>query len=79
MWDWRILVPLSIFILGQIITGLIFGTRIGVKVDTILERFTLLEAKVDKKLEDMWQNMGRIDRTVSNIEGRLAGTRRERP
>jgi hypothetical protein len=70
VWDAKLWGPLIIFGIANVVTALVFGARLGTKVDDLLRRL----AALDKMMEFLSQNMGRLDRTVSNIQGRLSGT-----
>lgn len=73
MWDLRTLVTIAIFILTQALVGVIFGTRLGAKVDHLMGEFVGFKRDMKADSDSMRRDLQRIGERLANVEGRLSG------
>lgn len=73
IWDARTLTTIGIFIVTQIIIALVFGTKLGVKVDNLMHEFVGFKRDMKTDADSMRRDLQRIGERIANVEGRLSG------
>lgn len=72
-WDFRTLVTIGIFIVSNLAIAIIFGARIGTKVDSLMGEFVGFKRDMKTDQDSMRRDLQRIGERIANVEGRLSG------
>ena len=67
--DWRALITIALFIMTQIGIAVIFGARLGTKVDSLREEFAGFKRDTKNDLESARRSLQSIGERIARIEG----------
>lgn len=79
LMDSKTLMTAAIFLAGQILIALIYGARLGTKVDAFKDEFIGFKRDVNNVLTEIRKDVNRIGERTAHVEGRLAGSRNTPP
>jgi hypothetical protein len=68
-WDWKTLVTVVAFVVTQLGIAIVFGARLGTKVDSLKDEFIGFKRDTKNDLDNTRRDLQRIGERIARIEG----------